>query len=515
MKLVTGQQMGEIDSYTIEEIGIGGTVLMERAGIEVAKEVIDYLDDKESSEVVVLAGKGNNGGDGFVVSRILKERGFKVKTFLIGSKDDVSGDAKVNLDILTNLGILVKDIESKEDLFILKKEVVKADLIVDGLLGTGIEGTLRGLYPRVIELVNESRAVVVSIDIPSGVEAATGKVISCAVKAHKTITFALAKIGLILYPGADYVGELKVVDIGIPKEAINNKNLKVNLIDKAMVSKYLTPRRANTHKGDYGRLLMVGGSSGMTGAASLMAQAALKMGGGLITLGVPRGINAILEVKLTEVMTYPLAEGADGFLTSESLKEIEDLILDRDLLAFGPGIGKGEEIGYIVEGLVKKVNKPLVIDADGLNAILSLDLLKKRKQDTVLTPHPGELARLLGVSIQEVEEDRINVAKKFAQEYGVILLLKGARSIIASPKGDIYINPTGNAGMATGGSGDLLTGMISSLIGQGLSSLEASIVAAYLHGLAGDLGSKELTEYSLTPSDLLSYLPKAIKSIDN
>lgn len=505
--------MGEIDRYTIEEVGIDGLVLMEQAGRQVVEEIWATYPDLERA--VILAGKGNNGGDGFVIARLLAEQGVEVETYLVGAKEEITGDAEVNLKVLERLDQRVEELHNLQELKNIKKLLSQTDLIVDALLGTGIKGELRGLFPNLIDLINEVQTEVIAVDIPSGVEADTGMVKEMAVKARKTVTFGLPKLGLLLYPGAEFGGQIEVVEIGIPAQAIAKQEIKTNLITAEMAAELLPLRDANSHKGDYGKLLLVSGSTGMTGAAVLVARASLKMGAGLVTVGVPESLNNILENKLIEAMTYPLGETVEGTLDISALEDIKELLTSRDVLAIGPGIRTKVEAAKVVNRLLIEVDKPIVIDADGLNNLDNLSLLKERNSPTVLTPHPGEMSRLIGKPIEEIEANRIDVACEFAQNYGVVLVLKGSRTIIAAPNGQVYFNYTGNSGLATGGSGDVLTGLITSLIGQDLAPAEASVLAVYLHGLAAELGSEELSEYSLMPSDVIDYLPQAIKTIDN
>ena len=505
--------MGQIDRYTIEEVGIAGVVLMEQAGRRVIEETLADYPDLERA--VILAGKGNNGGDGFVIARLLAQRGVEVKTYLVGKKETITGDAEANLKILERLGQQVQELKTAQEIKNLKSNLSAAEVIVDALLGTGIKGQLRGLFPNLIDLINEVQTEVISVDIPSGVEADTGVVREMAVKAQKTVTFGLPKLGLLLYPGTKFVGKLEVVEIGIPKEAIEKQKVKTNLITAELAAELLPLRDANSHKGDYGKLLLVSGSVGMTGAAVLVARASLKMGAGLVTVGVPESLNNILENKLIEAMTYPLGETVDGTFDISALDQIKELLSSRDVLAIGPGIRTKVEAAKVVNRLLIEVDKPIVIDADGLNNLDDLSILEERSSPTVLTPHPGEMSRLIGKSIEEIEANRLEVAREFAAKYGVVLVLKGSRTLIATPQGQIYLNCSGNSGLATGGSGDVLTGLITSLIGQDLAPPEASILAVYLHGLAAELGSEELTEYSLLPSDVIDYLPQAIKAIEN
>jgi NAD(P)H-hydrate epimerase len=513
IKLVSGSEMGQIDRHTITEVGISGLVLMEQAGRRVTESILADYSDLE--RVLVLAGRGNNGGDGFVISRLLAQAGIEVKTILLGDKEQLTGDAKVNLNILEELGYQVEEITRLEGVQSLQSDFKRADLLVDALLGTGIKGELRGLFPAIIKLVNQVRTSVVSVDIPSGVEADSGLVKDVAIKAQQTITFALPKLGLILYPGAEFVGQLKIVEIGIPQQVIEQQEITTNLITSDLVAGLFPARADKSHKGDYGKLLLVAGSTGMTGAASLVAQSSLKMGAGLVTVGVPQSLNPTLEVKLTEVMTYPLAETDSGTVAVDALEQVNDLMSSRDVLAVGPGLGVEEEVEVLVNQLLAELEKPIVIDADGLNAINDLAILKARTNATILTPHPGEMSRLIGQPIVEIEKNRLEVAQEFALAYGVTLVLKGAKTVIATPGGKAYVNQTGNSALATGGSGDVLTGLITSLLGQGLTAEDSAIIAVYLHGLAAELGSEELTKYSLLPTDLIDYLPAAIKRIDS
>jgi len=513
IKLVSGSQMGQIDRYTIEEIGIDGVVLMEQAGRRVTEEIFAYYPDLKRA--VVLAGKGNNGGDGFVISRLLAERGVEVETYLLGTRDDISGDAAVNLKILEELGYTVTEVTTAAGVEKLKPKLQQTEVLVDALLGTGIKGKLRGLFPNLIDLVNEVSTTVTAVDIPSGVEADSGIVREMAVQADQTVTFALPKLGLLLYPGAKYVGQLKIVDIGIPEQSIAQQKIETNLITADLAARLLPLRDDNSHKGDYGKILLVAGSTGMTGAAVLTARSCLKMGSGLVTVGVPSSLNSILENKLVEVMTYPLSQTESGNLGNGAFNEIKELISARDVLAIGPGLGTNYEVVAIINQLLTDLDKTIILDADGINNIDNLKLLKERTNPTILTPHPGEMSRLIDQPIEEIEANRIKVARDFASEYGVVLVLKGSRTVIATPTGEIYLNYSGNSALATGGSGDVLTGLVTSLVGQGLTPANASVLAVYLHGLAAEIGSEDLTKYSLVPSDVINYLPEAIKVIEN
>ena len=509
MKLVTAQEMQDLDRITIEEVGVPGVVLMENAGQAVVDTALEILEDNYQAEVIVLAGKGNNGGDGFVVARLLANLGVEVKVFILGETAQISGDAKINLNILHKLRFTIEELQNQEDLERLIPSLEEADLIIDGILGTGIKGELRGLVPDLIKIVNDVETSVLAIDIPSGLNADSGRIHGIAIKADRTVTFALPKLGLLLYPGRDYVGGLEVADISIPDQVIDGKEIKRELITPKLSRKLLPKREAFSYKGTYGYALVVAGSVGMTGAAKLSGLAALKSGAGIVTLGIPKSLNSILEEKLTEVMTKPLPESRKGSLSLNALSNIKELSQKADVMAIGPGLSQNEEMTYILHDILSTVKIPLVIDADGLNAINDLKLLAEREAPTVLTPHPGEMARLTESSIKDIQKDRVKVATQLAQDLDITLVLKGAATLVALSDGKVYVNSTGNSGLATAGSGDVLTGIITGLIAQGLSSDNAAVLGVFLHGLAGDLQLEAETVHTLVASDLIKGLAKA------
>jgi NAD(P)H-hydrate epimerase len=513
MKLVTREEMRELDRRTIEEIGILGLVLMENAGRGTA-QIIKKRFGPERKKVAILCGRGNNGGDGFVVARYLKNWGWKVKVYLLSEKEKITGDAKANLEVWLKMGGELKEIRNEEELWSIKEELQHFDLIVDALLGTGLKDEVKGILKEAIQLINALGKPVIAIDIPSGIDATTGKVLGVAVKATLTVTFGLPKIGELIHPGLEYTGELYVVDISIPQVLVEDMDLKHTLLEPLELDlSPLKPRPLDTHKLTYGHLLVIAGSVGKTGAAAMAAEAALKMGTGLVTLGVPKSLNPILEVKLTEVMTYPLSD-KEGVFSEEALEEVSELLAGKTALAIGPGIGTERGSKRLTLELLKLSQLPMVIDADGLNCLVGeLEILKARKAPTVLTPHPGEMAKLIGISSKEVQSQRIQHAREFAERYGVILVLKGSRTLIAEPGGRVFVNPTGNPGMASGGTGDILTGMIGGLLAQGMDPLEAAKLGVYLHGLSGDLAKEEVGEVCLVATDLLRYLPQAIKEV--
>jgi len=513
MKFVTGAEIRTIDQKAIEKYGIPSIALMENAGSEVARQIGCILGDLCNKKIAIFAGKGNNGGDGYVVARHLYNQGAKVKVFLIGSKTDISGDALVNLQIISSMGIDVTEVVNDGDWDKLKIAITFTDCMVDALVGTGFTGQLGGNMAQVVESINKSNKVVIAIDVPSGVDADTGQVVGIAVKANHTITFSLPKQGLLLYPGATYAGDVCVVDIGIPRMLLVDGNIKQNIITSTSVGELFIKRSPNLHKGNCGKVFLVAGSKGLTGAAALAADAALRAGAGLVTLGIGESLHNIMENKLTEVMTSPLREVLPGTIGQSAVEEILKIASNSDIVAIGPGLGRHEGTMTAVRQVIKEIEKPLVIDADALCALVDYThILAEAKAVPVVTPHPGEMARLLGLTADEVNQDRVYIARQTAMEWGSIVVLKGARTLVAFPDGEVYINITGNAGMATGGTGDVLTGVIGGLMAQGLSSHEAALVGVYIHGLAGDIVARG-GMVGMVASDVIRALPAAILAI--
>jgi NAD(P)H-hydrate epimerase len=390
----------------------------------------------------------------------------------------------------------------------------EATVIVDALLGTGLKSEVTGLYAEVIGIINNSGKPVVAVDIPSGIDAATGRVLGCAVRAKSTVTFALAKCGHVLYPGADHTGKLQIVDIGIPPEIIASAEGH-EFLDMPTVRPLCKERSRNAHKGDAGHCLIIAGSPGKTGAAAMAANSAVRAGAGLVTLAVPAILNSILEVKTTEAMTIPIPDNDCGLFGDEAFTAILLATMGKNAVALGPGISQNPEIALLVRDLVENISQPLVIDADGLNAI-SEDpniLAKKKSAIVILTPHPGEMGRLAALSTGEVEHNRIGVAQAYAVKYQVYLILKGARTIIAAPDGAIAINGSGNPGMASGGMGDVLTGVLAALLAQGYEPFSACKLGVFIHGYAADLVAAEKGEIGISAVDIQERLPFAIKEI--
>jgi NAD(P)H-hydrate epimerase len=511
MRVLSRQQMQEADRRTIEEIGIPSVVLMENAGRQVVGAIEATFDHLDSMRVAVLAGRGNNGGDGFVVARTLAERGIDVGVYLLGRAVDVKGDARINLHVLTQLGFDIVEIADAAVWELHGTDVLGADLIVDALFGTGLSGPLTGLAETIVADVNAIARPVVSIDLPSGLTADSIEVEGPAIDATMTVTIAAPKLPLVFPPGERLAGTLVIADVGIPQRVIDDlEGPRIELLTRDEVRASIEPRSADSHKGDYGRVLIVAGSPGKTGAASLAATAALRSGAGLVTVATPTSSAPIVAALGAEYMTLPLAEAADGTVAESAL----DAVLEAraEIIAVGPGLGWSPSSTAFVHGLVERAGVPLVLDADALNAFAGQAdrLIGREDQSVIITPHPGEMARLVGLSIEDVQKHRMEVAREFASTHHVHVVLKGHRTIVAAPDGTVAVNLTGNPGMATGGTGDVLLGMIAAWLSQLLDADAAARLAVYLHGLAGDLAEADEGEVALIAGDVVDRLGDAV-----
>lgn len=513
MKLPTSEEMQELDRKAIEIYGIPGIVLMENAGRGASEVIFNTYPDLARWKVAIIAGKGNNGGDGFVIARYLTNRGIDVRVFLLTDPKSLRGDAETNYQIFLKMKGEVLPIPSSKEFQKVKKDLEKFHLLIDGIFGTGLDAEVRGYYREVIDHLNQLHKPIVAVDIPSGLHANTGKPLGTAIRASLTVTFGLPKVGQLISPGMDYVGALKVVDIGFPKRLIEEEKIQTHLLEQEEIRKGLSlPRKPETHKGDYGHLLVIAGSVGKTGAAAMVCEAALRTGAGLVTLAIPKSLNAIMEVKLTEAMTEPLPETPKQTLGLRAFHSILHLCEDKKAVVIGPGIGTYKETQLLILKLIRTLNLPIVLDADGLTALATqMKLFPTANRSLILTPHPGEMARLLQTSVKEVQEHRIDVSRRFSQTHQVHLVLKGNRTLIATPKGEIFVNPTGNPGMASGGTGDVLTGMIGGLICQGFGILPSLQTAVFLHGWAGDEAVQECGEKSLVATDLIKKIPAILR----
>jgi len=504
MKLVTAAQMREIDRITIEEMFISGETLMKNAAGHIATVVMEHT--PPGGNVAVFCGTGNNGGDGIGAAVNLLKAGVSVRVFLIGETGDLSPDSKIMYNSLSALGGSLEHITLSSDH---SEYVNNCAVVVDAIFGIGLNSELREDALTAVSMINSSRAFIISADVPSGVHADTGSILGDAVKADMTVTFSFAKPGHFVEPGCIYCGKLRVCDIGVPRELLNSITSYMYAAMPGDIS--LPHRRLDTHKGSYGRLLIVAGSVGYTGAPSLSARAASKTGAGLVFLGVPKSIYEIMASKLEEEMPFPLPDDNEGRLSAKSASEILRRASQCNVCLIGPGLGNSRDITELVQSLTRISETPMILDADGLNAIAeNIDILNQAVCPLILTPHPGEFARLGG---DMASGDRLGASRDFATKYGCILVLKGHRTIVALPNGTAYINTTGGPAMAKGGTGDVLAGMIAALIAQKFPIVHAVAAAVYIHGLAGDMCAEEYGEYSVTAGNIVDKLPEAIKTV--
>ncbi len=513
--LVTAEEMRALDAAAINDYGIPGVVLMENAGRSTFRLTLEQLrKDVSGMKVAVIAGPGNNGGDGYVISRYLVNHGADVWTFLLCPRDRIKGDALSNLRILEMMTPHVMEVLDEKALERASLWWHDSELIVDAILGTGLTSDVRSQYREVIEEINRAKAFKVSVDIPSGLSADTGRVMGVAVKADLTATYGFMKLGMALYPGVDYCGKIEVVDISIPVSAMRESAPKARLYAKPDFSGYRRIRNdAQAHKGTFGQLLIIGGSPGKTGAPCMAARAASKVGAGLVTVGIPTSLNSVVESKLTEEMSEPLGESMPGYIGVEAVERILELAQGKRCMVFGPGLSNEPGVAEILGEILKRFEGWVVLDADGLNALSSdIKILKKSQCRMVLTPHPGEMARLLGVTTKEVQADRAGIAAESAMRFESWIVLKGARTITAAPDGKLYLNTSGNQWMASGGQGDVLSGILGGLMVQGLSPREALPLGVHLHGLAADRILKKKGLRPVSATDVIREIPSVLAS---
>ena len=511
MRVLNTEQMREADRRTIDEVGIPSVILMENAGRQAVAAMEAAFDDLASSRVGVICGRGNNGGDGFVIARTLVQRGVETAVFLLGSVADVRGDARTHLEILGRIGLTLVEITDAQEWELHFTEISECDLIVDAIVGTGFRGRLSGLLETVVADVNGLGVPVVSIDLPTGLSADSHTLEGEAIEASMTVTLAAPKIPLVFPPADSHAGDLVIADIGIPYPIIDDiEGQHLELLTREQMRELVPARAPESHKGDFGRVLLIAGSLGRTGAAHLSALGALKSGAGLVTVATPRSCLPIVAAMASEYMTEPLDETASGTIDFAAVDRV--LELQADVIAVGPGLGQEPSTKAFVQALVERAGVPLVLDADALNAFAGdADRLMGRDGvDMIITPHPGEMARLLSTTIEDVQHDRLRCSREFAAAHRVHVVLKGNRTVIAGPDGRTFVNLTGNAGMATGGTGDLLTGMIAAWLAQLLDAEAASKLAVYLHGTAGDLAEADEGEVALTAGDLAARLGDAV-----
>lgn len=504
MKLVTADEMREMDRRTVEEWGLPAIALMENAGRAVAAACEALLGEPGEGRVVVLAGKGNNGGDGFVAARWLHRAGHEVEVCLLAEAGELDGEAAINCGFAARTGLAIHE---QADRALMQERLAGASLIVDAVLGTGISGEVRGSARDAIEAMNSAGAPVVAVDIPSGVHADTGAILGEAVRAHTTVTMALPKIGMHQYPGRALCGQIIVGDIGMARQVMESDEVRTNLTGAADAAAMLPARSAQMHKGDAGRLLVVAGSVGMTGAAAMTGLAATRSGAGLVHIACPESLNDTLEAMCTEVLTRPMPETDERSLALAAEEPLAQFADGMDAVVLGPGLSRNAQSAELARRLAARIELPMIIDADGLNTFAGrVDELAGRRAPTVITPHPGEMSRLTDDAIADIQVDRLTRARELSARIGCVVLLKGAGTVIAAPHGEAWINPTGNEGLATGGSGDVLSGMIGAFIAGGSPALSAAVAGAYYHGRAADEAAGADTR-GMIPTDLLSALP--------
>ncbi|HKY32279.1 MAG TPA: NAD(P)H-hydrate dehydratase [Candidatus Polarisedimenticolia bacterium] len=521
MKILTAEQMRRIDERAERDFGLTPATLMENAGRAVAQSLLKLYPGLEGLETIVVCGKGNNGGDGLCAARHLRAAGVPAQVVLLAEAASLTGAAAHHLELARREGVAVEQAPTEQAWEAFAPRLHRCALILDAVLGTGLKGGARGLPARAITDINASGADVVSVDIPSGLSGDSPRIQGPTVRAELTMALACPKIPHVFEPGASLTGRLQIVDIGIPAEAVQAEEVHLNLLGEEEVSAILPPREADSHKGDYGRVLVVAGSRGKSGAAGLVGLSALRAGAGLVTVATPLSAQPMVAASALEIMTEGLPETPPGALSAAAAPALKELERGCTVLAIGPGLTAGEETSALVREMVSGASVPVVLDADGLNAFTGrAEELRGDDRPLVLTPHPGEMARLLSaprgpqVTAAQIQADRVEAARSFAVGHGCLLILKGHRTVIADPEGDVFINPTGNPGMATAGSGDALTGIIAGLLGQGLAPLEAAALAVYVHGLAGDLAAADHGENALMARDIIDYLPEAFLQLE-
>ncbi len=514
LPVVTAEQMQAIDWQAIDRLGIPSITLMENAGVGIVRELQKRFPDLPQKKIFIFCGKGNNGGDGFVIARHLTNMGSEVTVLSAGKLSELKGDAGINANSARNIGIQVDEL-TPDNLNRHDHKLRHCDIIIDAVFGTGLNKPVSGFMEKVIDKINQFERFekfVVSVDINSGVDSDSDQLMGPHVKSDLTLALACYKQSHLLHPSAGVTKEVRLIDIGIPAKACESQNIQVHQSGEEDIKSYFQQRNPNSHKGDYGHVLVLAGSRGKSGAAGLTALAVLRAGAGLCTLALPDSSQK--AVHPMEVMTIPLPETTSGTLSLKAKESILNLLDGKSAVAVGPGISTDPETVALIGEILPQIQCPLVLDADALNALsLHKDWLEKLKPETVLTPHPKEMSRLTGMPTEEIQKNRITTASKFSSNHSLTLVLKGSPSLIALADGSLIINPTGNAGMATGGSGDVLTGIIAGLMAQGLSTAQASIAGAYIHGEAGDYFAESESQTTLIAGDLLRCLPETLKRI--
>jgi NAD(P)H-hydrate epimerase len=513
MQVLTAASMREADRRTIEEVGIPGAVLMESAGRAVVSIMRERIQDLASRSIAVVCGKGNNGGDGLVVLRTLAALGYRAQAFVLAPFENLSHDAIDNLQSALKLGLEVESIPTEEAWAKAVDRIAEADVLVDAIFGTGLTEAPQGLFQRVIQDLDALDAFRVAVDVPSGLSSDSGRVPGAAIHAHLSVALAAPKVCHFIPPACLHCGEVAVVEIGIPPRLLTGDAPALETIEPGPLGALLGPRDPSSHKGSYGHLLIVAGSVGKTGAAVMAAEAALRSGVGLVTVASAESAIPMMASRLPEAMWEPLPETESGSIAFNARSHLAGLMDERTALAIGPGLSLHAETVRLVGSIVAAARLPTIVDADGLNAMARSRVKIPPDREIALTPHPGEAARLLRTTASEIEADRPWAARRLAAATSAFVLLKGYRTLVSDPEGNLHVNLTGNPGMATGGTGDVLTGVLGGLVAQGLGIEDALVLGAHVHGLAGDLAASELGQASLIATDLVRKLPDAFRKL--
>ncbi len=516
MKLATAAQMRACDNTAIEKYSIAGLDLMENAGVGTVEAMAQYFGPLNERAVTILVGPGNNGGDGLVIARALYDFEAEPQVIMLVADEKLTGDAAVNLERAKVLDIPFSSCLSEADIPLMAERLAQSDIVVDSVFGTGLTREVSGHFALTIEVVNQLDMDVVAVDIPSGLNSDTGKPLGICVNATLTCTYGLAKAGQFLGDGPAHVGAVLIIDIGIPDEAVADVGVGWDLLEDAMLNEWLVPRGHDSHKGTFGHLLVLAGATGKSGAALLTARGALRCGVGLVSCCVAQNIHHVFESALAEAMSVPLSF-SDDFPVQDDFEMICLEAAGKNGVALGPGIGQALETVSLVQELYKTLGQPMVVDADGLNCLAQdVSVLKQGAGPRILTPHPGEMARLTGLTTAEVQADRQRIALEFAEKHGLILVLKGNGTVIAAPDGRLAINATGNPGMATGGMGDVLTGLIGGLLAQGVEPWQAACLGVYLHGRAADrIVAEGSLSFGYLASEVADELPQTFHELAN
>lgn len=515
MLAVTAAEMAQLDRTTIEKIGIPGIVLMENAARGAARFFTQRVPQVRTGRVTIVAGSGNNAGDGFVLARLFSEQGARVRVVCLKSPEQLRGDALTNFQILGKLRVPVQTWDAERPFEPQFEAISQSDVLIDAILGTGLNSEVRGLYRDIIDAMNATGLPILAVDLPSGLDATTAIPLGTAIKATATATFGQAKIGLLIAPGETFTGRLQVIDIGIPARVVAEASIRRWVLDQAHLQRLLAPRDPETHKGHAGHAAVLAGSPGKTGAAALACLGAARVGAGLVTHLVPKGLNPIMEVKLTEAMTFPVEETGTGCAAPGALADILTFLEGKQAMAAGPGISLDPGTARLLKELLLQTPCPLVLDADALTILSSCpDRIRQARSPIVLTPHPGEMARLAGLSTAAIQADRIGSAARFSRDHNVFMVLKGHRTIIAAPDGRLAINGSGNPAMASGGMGDVLTGMIAGWLAQGYEPFDAACLGVFIHGAAADHRFGKTASRGLLAGDLLEAIPEIIGSLE-